>query len=125
MTTEANTQEAAKAAAAQIPNPQADPKPRTDSGGVPDTPANRAAIKAGAEAAARKAEGDSKKEPEKKEQAPTRRTLRQAIDAMDKEILKLTRERDEKRKVFMKLQLDIATTEATINSIARIRGEFD
>lgn len=150
MTTEANTADAAKAASTQVASPQ----PRaSDIGVTPDTPANRAAAAAGSEALRRKVEaeelkrkveamGDSKPAPAKldpknemvvqaaapekaKEPAPTRRTLKQAVDAMDKEILRLTMDHEEKRKVYDRLRMDLATTDQTIAAIKRIREEFE
>jgi len=102
----------------------------SDAGVTPDTPANRAAAQAGAEALKRKVEGLANSKPPqeepkpKKEVAPTRRTLKQAVDAMDEEIARLENDAAEKRCVFEKLRMDIATTDATIRSIKRIRGEF-
>lgn len=102
----------------------------SDAGVTPDTPANRAAAQAGAEALKRKVEGLANNKPPqeepkpKKEVAPTRRTLKQAVDAMDEEIARLENDAAEKRCVFEKLRMDIATTDATIRSIKRIRGEF-
>jgi lipid II:glycine glycyltransferase (peptidoglycan interpeptide bridge formation enzyme) len=55
---------------------------------------------------------------------PTRRTLRQALDAMDDQIEKLSAEVESKCAVRDKLTLDIEVTRQTIDAIKQIRADF-
>lgn len=99
-----------------------------DVGVTPDTPSNRAAAQAGAEALKRKVEKlDAAGTPEpvrKKPEPPTRRTLKQAIDAMDKEIARLEKEYERLVSLRERLEVDIGTVTGTIDAVSRIREEF-